>query len=257
MRVSIITPSKNQGRFIKQCLRTIHEQTHQDIEHIVLDGMSTDETAEIVAGYPCTFLQRKDSGPAQAINRGLEMATGEIVCWLNADDEFWSNRTLERVVELFSELPEVDMVSGNGYYIGESGGLIHPIVPQRPWRFAPKWIARGDFILQPATFWRRNQIRLDESLKWTFDWQFWIDSFNKGLNVLYVPEYFAKYRLHSTSLTQLNTAAQRAEMYRTAKRNNQDKLVRAWFWTAWRAFQLSELLHLPVLKELAGRWVGC
>jgi glycosyltransferase involved in cell wall biosynthesis len=114
MRVSIITPSKDQGIYIDQCLRSVHGQTHRDIEHVALDGISTDETADVAARYPCKFLQRKDSGPAQAINRGLDIATGDIVSWLNADDAFWSNTTLERVVKTFMEFPEVDVITGNG-----------------------------------------------------------------------------------------------------------------------------------------------
>ena len=71
MRVTVITPSKNQGNYIGDCLRSVHGQTHRDIEHIVLDGLSTDATAEVAAQFPCTFLSSKDTGAAQAINRGL------------------------------------------------------------------------------------------------------------------------------------------------------------------------------------------
>ncbi len=251
MRVSIITPSKNQGEYIDHCLRSIHEQTHREIEHIVLDGMSIDETAKIAVKYPCTFLQREDSGPAQAINRGLDLAAGDIVCWLNADDAFSSITVLERVVRLFTEYPEVDMVTGNGYFIDERGRFVNPIVNLRPDRLRLDWIRKHDFILQPATFWRRNHFRLEESQKYCFDWKLWIDCFEAGLNILYVPEYFALYRLQPSSLTQQNTASRMCEIYTIVNGSTSNRAQAANLWAQWKIFQLSEALHLPYLKKLA------
>lgn len=251
MRVTIITPSKNQGNYIEHCLRSIHGQTHHDLEHIVLDGMSTDATSTIVSHYPCTFLQRIDSGPAQAINRGLNMTTGDIVCWLNADDVFWSSNTIEQVVRLFTEHPEVDVITGNGYFISENGKLLHPIFAE-PDHICFRWIKRGDFILQPATFWRRNQLRLDESLHYCFDWKFWIDFWKADLNIMYIPQYFALYRVHSSSLTQQDSALRRQEVYDMARQYDTRKVQKAWCWFVWRIYQLSELVGSANLKRLAG-----
>ena len=251
MRVSVITPSKNQGRYIAHCLRSVQEQTHRDVEHIVLDGISNDETAEVAARYPCTFLQGKDSGPAQAINRGLDMVTGDIVCWLNADDAFSSSTALERVVRTFAELPEVDVITGNGYYIDENGKYIQPIIFPRPDRLCLQWIERDCTFLQPATFWRRNQFRLDENLKYCFDWKLWIDFFQASLNVLYVPEYFSLYRLQPSSLTYQDKASRRQEVYRIVQQYNRSRAQAAWCWAVWRSFQLSESLHAPRLKRFA------
>jgi glycosyltransferase involved in cell wall biosynthesis len=250
MRVSIITPSKNQGRYIDHCLRSVHEQTHREIEHIVLDGMSEDESAEIAAQYPCTFLQATDSGPAQAINRGLAMATGDIVCWLNADDAFSSRFVLERVARIFMDQPEIDIISGNGYYIDEGGKYLCPIVNADPMRFNAKWIKRRDFILQPATFWRRNEFRLDESLKYCFDWKLWIDLFDAGLNIMYVPEYFAVYRIQPSSLTHQDTASRKGEIYRLVKSKNKRGLPAMKLWVEWKMYQLSETVHVPQIKRL-------
>jgi glycosyltransferase involved in cell wall biosynthesis len=250
MRVTVITPSRNHGDYIEDCLRSVHGQTHRDIEHIVLDGMSTDATAEIAARYPCNFLQRKDSGPAQAINRGLEIASGDIVCWLNSDDLFWSSTTIERAVRLFTELPDVDVITGDGYYVDEDGKLLVPIVGE-PSRFCLHWMKRGDFMLQPATFWRRNDFRLDESLHFCFDWKLWIEFWQSHLNVLYVPEYLARYRMHSGSLTNQDSASRKQEIYGMAKRYTRHRTQAAWCWLIWRMYQLSESLRSPALKRVA------
>jgi len=253
MRVSVITPSRNQGKYIDHCLRSIHNQTHGNIEHIVLDGMSTDDTAKVVANYRSIFLQQKDSGPAQAINRGLDMATGDIVCWLNADDAFASRHVLERIVQLFSERPEVEVITGNGYYIDENGRYLKPIVNARPDRCCLKWIRKHDFVLQPATFWKRNQFRLDEGLNYCFDWKLWLDFFEAKMNVLYVPEYFAFYRMQPGSLTFQDSAVRMREIYEFISRNGSNGAQAAWIWANWRIYQLAEGLHLPVLKRMSRR----
>lgn len=250
MRVTVITPSRNQGSYIDHCLRSVHQQTHKDVEHLVLDGLSTDETAEVAGRYPCTFLQRRDSGPAQAINKGLELATGDIVCWLNADDAFFSPTTLECVVDLFTKEPTVDVITGNGYYIEESGRYLAPIIPASPSRMSLSWLRRMDFFLQPATFWRRNAFRLDEGLQYTFDWKLWIDFLTTGLNLLYVPEYFALYRVQPASLTQTDTSKRRREIYRLVKDYSPSKLQTAWCWTVWKLYVLSELLGSRSLKAI-------
>jgi glycosyltransferase involved in cell wall biosynthesis len=211
--------------------------------------MSTDASAEIAARYPCTFLQRKDSGPAQAINRGLEMATGDIVCWLNADDELWSSTTLERVVKSFTELPEVDVITGNGYYVAEDGKLLQPIIGN-PDRINMNWMQRGDHILQPATFWRHNGCRLDERLHFCFDWELWIDFWQIDLNVLYLPEYFARYRVHASSLTQQDSASRKQEVYGMISRHSHNRGQTVWCWFVWKMYQLSELLKSPAIKRI-------
>jgi glycosyltransferase involved in cell wall biosynthesis len=253
MRVTVITPSLNQGGFIGDCLRSVHAQTHRDIEHLVTDGLSNDGTAQIAAGFPCSFFESRDSGPAQAINRGLELATGDIVCWLNTDDAFWSPRTLERVVQLFEELPGVDVITGNGYYMDEVGRLAVPIgAPAN--RFCLPWLKRVDSLLQPATFWRRNAIRLDESLAYVFDWKLWIEFWEAGLNFAYVPEYFGLYRLHAGSLTQTDSARRRKELLLMATRFDGRKMQIAWCWLVWKAFVLAEATRSRGLKRFAVRW---
>jgi len=255
MRVTIITPTKNQGSYIEECLRSVHEQTHRDIEHIVLDGMSTDATAEIAARYPCIFVQKEDSGPAQAINRGLDMAAGDVVCWLNSDDLLWSNTTIERVVSIFTEFPGVDVITGNGYSVDESGKLLGPIIPNSG-RLGFFWMRRVDYILQPATFWRRNDFRLDERLGYLFDWKLWIEFLQSGLSLLYWPEYFARYRVQPLSLTYQDTTARKREVYTLMKAYSPRRAQIVWCWLAWKLYKLSEILRAASIKRFVIRVNG-
>jgi glycosyltransferase involved in cell wall biosynthesis len=248
MLITIITPSKNQGKFIGDCLRSIYGQTHRPIRHLILDGVSTDETASVAGLYPSEFLQQKDSGPAQAINRGLDMAAGEVICWLNADDAFFGPQVLSEVARIFTEHPEVDVLTGDGYYMDEGGRLIRPILPLDPARMTRKWLTRSDIFLQPATFWRRNALRLDETLHYAFDWQLWLDFYDAGLNVLYVRNYWALYRVQPESLTFQDSPLRRKEIFNIIRNYSGSRAQSCWCWMTWKAFELAKVTksRLPV-----------
>ncbi len=250
MVISIITPSRNQGQYIKHCLDSIFNQTHREIEHIVFDGFSTDLTAAVVESYPSRFIQQEDSGPAQAINRGLNLATGEIVCWLNSDDAFAGPEVLQTVAQIFLQHPEVDVVTGDGYYVNESGRLLCPITPDRPFHMSQSWLRRRDPFLQPATFWRRNPIRLKEDLRYTFDWQLWLDFYDAGLNVYYTPKCFALYRIQSASLTQQDRPLRREEIYRIIAKYGDSAVQRWWCWLVWKAHAGDAKFNTTILRKI-------
>jgi glycosyltransferase involved in cell wall biosynthesis len=215
-----------------------------------MDGLSEDDTAAVVAEYSSRFMQQKDTGPAQAINRGLEMAKGDIVCWLNADDAFAGPNVLDSVARLFQQHPEIDVITGDGYYIDDSGRLLHPIHPKRNSHMSFAWLRRTDYFLQPATFWRRNSIRLDERLQYTFDWQLWLDFYTASLNVLYVPEYFALYRVHPDSLTQQDRPLRRKEIHNMIAKYGDSTVQRWWSWIAWKGHVLDQKLHTTGLRKI-------
>lgn len=168
------------------------------------------------------------------------MAEGEVVCWLNADDAFFGSQTLSEVVNIFTEHPEIDVLTGDGYYVDESGRLIKPIIPLDPRRMTREWLLRGDPFLQPATFWRRNAIRLDESLHYTFDWRLWLDFYSAGLNILYVRKYWALYRVQPESLTYQDGPLRRQEIYEFI-RDHGSRSQSWWCWIIWQASLLGKV----------------
>src|SRR5205085_4919715 len=92
VKISIITPSYNQGRFIRDTIESVLNQNYPNFEHIVIDAVSNDNTVEILKEYPhLKWISEKDKGAADAINKGMKMATGEITTWLNSDDYFEQN----------------------------------------------------------------------------------------------------------------------------------------------------------------------
>jgi Glycosyltransferases involved in cell wall biogenesis len=202
--VSIITPSFNQARFLPATLRSVAEQSHGRIEHIVLDGGSTDGSVEIIREWaavnPIIWRSEPDEGQADAIRRGAEMATGEIVAWLNSDDVYLDRSVVADVVELFQAGAKI--VTGGGWYLDESGHRVERI-PVFPDRLGHDPLKHVDWILQPATFVRRDlflSCPIDTSLHFAFDWDLFIRLTAKVTPTPILRE-LAGYRRHGSGKT--------------------------------------------------------
>ncbi len=176
--VSIVTPSFNQGRFIRQAIDSVLAQTYPHIEHWVVDAGSTDETLEILRSYGdrITWTSGPDDGQSDAINKGFAATRGEILAWLNTDDVY-SPDAIERAVDELVRHPEAGLVYGRGVILDESGGETGPFVGLEPfnlWRL----LYMLDYILQPATFFRRSAVDavgdLDRDLHYAMDWDLWL-----------------------------------------------------------------------------------
>jgi glycosyltransferase involved in cell wall biosynthesis len=137
MQISIVMPTLNQAKFIDTSLRSIFDQTSADLEVIVIDGLSSDGTIEILkkweAKYPKQFkwTSQKDSGPAEAINHGLDLAEGDIIGWLNSDD-LYNKDTFKKVTDFFKKHPTKKMLYGNANHIDEKGDVIDSYPTKKP-----------------------------------------------------------------------------------------------------------------------------
>lgn len=122
MKVSIITPTSNSGRFLACCIRSVQSQTYHDIEHIIIDNKSTDNTLRIIreneSGISC-WISESDRGVYDAINKGLKIASGDIVGVLNSDDEFADNTVVSQIVDRFTDAG-VEAVYGDLQYVNEN-----------------------------------------------------------------------------------------------------------------------------------------
>ena len=124
-KISIVTPSLNQGQFIKRTILSVLKQGCHNIEYIVMDGGSTDNTVEILKKYEDRLIWKSepDRGQSHAINKGFRMATGEIIGWLNSDDTYEPD-ALKTVIQFFSEHPEIDLIYGDCNMIDENDNII-------------------------------------------------------------------------------------------------------------------------------------
>jgi glycosyltransferase involved in cell wall biosynthesis len=203
--VSIITPSWNSAAFIEQTILSVINQTYNNIEYIVIDGGSSDNTLEIINKYSDSIaylVSEPDNGMYHAINKGISLANGQIVAYLNSDDLYYPN-SLSKVVKIFNDNPSADLVYGNLDFIDAAGNkLFTQIYPSFNWsRFVS---ANFAMIGQPSAFWRKGLIEeiglFDETMKMASDFDFFIRA-GKDAKLLHVQEILAAFRIHLNSLT--------------------------------------------------------
>lgn len=244
LRVSVITPSFGQAEFLEDCLRSVAEQTHPRVEHLVLDGGSQDGSLEILARHAgqrgLRFWSERDRGQAHAINKGLDLVSGDIVCWLNCDDLFFDTRVLARVAAVFAAHPEVQLVVGDGYRADRNGRLLAPIVLD-PEALNTRRMRQADFVLQPSAFWRRGALRLDESYDYAFDWLFFLQMFEQGHACYYLRDYLSIYRFYGSNKTAQDGARRKREILRLLRRNlGAFDPSTLWAGLVWAGYTLSE-----------------
>lgn len=175
--VSIVTPSFNKGQFIEETIRSVLDQTYAEIEYIVIDGGSTDETLSILERYSdkVFWISEPDRGQSDAINKGWKMAKGEIIAYLNADDTYLPD-AVGAVVSYLEAHPDTCLVYGDGILEDERGQKLRDFIAG-PFDLDELIFCRNN-ILQPSVFFRRDLLQsiglLDESLHLAMDLDYWI-----------------------------------------------------------------------------------
>ncbi len=227
--ISVVTPSYNQGRFIDETIRSVISQEGDFfIEYLIMDGGSTDESVDIIKKYDrlikegkwplkCRgieyrWVSERDRGQADAVNKGLKIAKGEVLGWLNSDDTYLPG-ALGKALRYFEGNSDVMMVYGEGYHIDESGSIMERY-PTEP--FDREKFARVCFICQPTVFFRKRVFKevgpLDAGLQYCMDYEYWM-RISERLKIGFLPEYLANSRLYPET----KTMSKRVEAYREAK----------------------------------------
>lgn len=200
--VTVVTPSFNQGRFIRETIESVLSQDYPNLEYMVIDGGSMDETVSVLESYCDRFfwISEPDQGQAHAINKGWKCGKGEILAWLNSDDVYLPG-AISKGVRYLLDHPEVGMVYGEAYHMTEEGQNIDRYPTEA---FDVERLKETCFICQPATFVRRAVIddvgTLDESLQFSMDYDLWI-RLSKKQAVGHLSDYLAKSRLYAGAKT--------------------------------------------------------
>ena len=206
-KISVVTPTLNQASFIEETIQSVLGQGYPDLEYRVVDGGSTDNTLDILKRYDgqLSWLSEADSGQANAVNKGLRLATGDVLAFLNSDD-LYEPGALLTVGEYFANHAEAAWLTGKCINIDQFGKVIR----QRTRLYKNVFLTLNqysilqvlNFISQPATFWRRTATQrigfLDERLHYTMDYEYWL-RLGKQYRLHFIPRDLACFRIHRAS----------------------------------------------------------
>jgi glycosyltransferase involved in cell wall biosynthesis len=218
--ISIVTPSLNQARFIGEALASVQLQNYDNHEHLIIDGMSTDGTLDILRSYTADeqgknmlWISELDGGQSEALNKGFRRAKGEIIGWLNSDDRYRPN-CFESVVKAFEDNPNIDIVYGDYRVVNEVG---ETLTIRREIAFSGFVLMYHHALYIPttATFFRRRVFEennwLDEGLQYAMDLDFFIRLSERGYRFMHVPRILADFRLQPGSKTCSSSNKQKSE----------------------------------------------
>jgi glycosyltransferase involved in cell wall biosynthesis len=258
LKISIVTPSFNQGRFLEETILSVLNQDYPNLEYFIIDGGSTDETVEIIKRYQDRldgWVSEKDRGQVEAINKGLAKTTGEIFAFINSDDVFLPG-VFKMVTEYFERHPESEWVCGDTIVFGEGFPTeqIQTVVPKS----AAQCLSWSYMAPQPGHFWKRELVQggFDEAWPYDFDHDLYVRLLLAGHKCEHIPAPFAKYRLHAASKTVAENYRQNEEFDRSAEfyENRLQGAERRWCRATRflrRSYAASEAGH----KAESARWL--
>lgn len=215
-KITVITPSFNQVEFIEQTIESVLDQAYPNLEYIVMDGGSTDGTIKVLERYTgrLRWTSERDRGQSHAINKGLRMATGDVVAFLNSDDTY-EPEALIKVGTFFAEHPTATWLTGRCRIIDDTSTEVRRAITH----YKNLWLRLNsyrillvlDYVSQPATFWRREVIEtvglFDETLHYAMDYDYSL-RVGQVFRLWVLDEYLAAYRIHPSSKAGASAHAQ-------------------------------------------------
>lgn len=225
-KISVVTPSYNQGQFLEQTIQSVLSQDYQNLEYIVIDGGSTDNSIEIIKRYEnqlTYWVSEPDAGQSDAINKGFRMATGEVLAWLNSDDIYLPG-TLFKVADYLQKHPGIGCVYGDLIMMDQSGDILST-KKVTPFQFRMA-LYSACMIPQPSAFWTKEAWtktgKLDTSLHYMMDFEFFLRMASQNIKFGCIYEPLAAFRFHSTSKSvaeyEVKFAQDRLAIYRRYSR---------------------------------------
>lgn len=205
--ISIVTPSYNQAEFIEENVLSVISQDYMNVEHIIVDGGSTDGTLKILERYKdrLVIISEKDGGQSDAINKGFNLAKGDVIGWLNSDDTYKPN-IFRKVVNYFSEHKDIDMLYGNCDIIRKDGSFLRKFGQLRSSKYDYRKLLIGGVsrIPQPSVFLKAGIFQavggLDISLRHAMDYDLWL-RIGARFNIASIPDVLSNFRLYKESKT--------------------------------------------------------
>lgn len=219
-KITIITPSYNQGQYIEQTILSVIEQNYPNLEYIIIDGGSTDNTIEIIKKYQkhiAYWVSEKDRGQSHAINKGISVATGDIFNWINSDD-YLEKDSLQKIAEIFVQNPQMNLLCGHSNIFYQNNSSKSFLSRTNIYKTIEETLIHEE-INQPGMFYKMSCIKelggINESLHYVMDLELWFRYMLKfGIgNILQIDATFANFRIHENSKTTEDETKFRKEAY--------------------------------------------
>jgi glycosyltransferase involved in cell wall biosynthesis len=229
-KISIITPSYNQGKFIEDTILSVLNQDYKNFEHIIIDGGSTDNTLQIIKKYKhLIYVSEADSGQANAINKGFKMASGDIFAWINSDD-YYEKNIFGDIVNTFSADKGIKFLYGDIIYVDKNKlEILRETGPRITYE---DLLNNPDLVRQPSSFWRRELYfesgGLDENLKIVMDYDLFL-KFTLKTNPAYLEKNLSYYRFYPETKTRSLRKQQSKELFKVMKRHSK-RFTRDMIW---------------------------
>jgi len=221
-KITVVTPSYNQGKYLEETILSVVGQHYPNLEYIVMDGGSTDQSVEIIKKYEkhlTHWVSEKDGGQSAAINKGFGMATGDILCWLNSDDMYLPGTLAYVASKLDPDQPE--MIFGNCVHIDQEKGIAFGTDVRK--YHGRLNLLLADYIVQPSAFWTRTAMHqtgpLDQSLDFGFDWEWFLRARKAGVKFVPEDKYLSVYRIHGEHKTAVGGERRLLELASIHKRH--------------------------------------
>ena len=258
-KVTIVTPSYNQAPYLSWNLRSVAGQRGVAVEHLLLDGGSTDHTREVIAadgGHLAWWRSEKDAGQTAALIEGFERASGDILGWINSDDFLWGDEALSHVARAFAENPEAVMVTGDTVLTDEDG---QPVLMDMVWRPSARQMRYNMAVPQQSTFFRASAYRQAGGINPEFSYCMDFDLFQRLSrlgSIVRIPLTLAAFRLQRASKTATLGEVFRREMVACQGRYGSGAL----HWLAVKAVTMEIRLGAVIAEAqalLTGRPLPC
>jgi glycosyltransferase involved in cell wall biosynthesis len=261
-RISIVTPSFNQGPFLERTIRSVLDENYPDLEYIIIDGGSTDESVDIIKRYArhlAYWVSEPDAGQSNAINKGLRRATGTILAWLNSDDCYLPG-VFQTIAETARAHPEAGVYVGASDVVDTAGVVIRHQKPPAAISLATmyQWMRGADFM-QPSCFFRDTAWRavapLDESIHIAFDVDLWMRMAKAGQGFVTIDRTLSQALVHPGAKTTAYINLAIVDFAIVAIRHGGEDVVRQYLEDmairlAWTEPNLEKILKNPLFKFL-------
>lgn len=269
-KFTVVTPTYNQGMYIERTIDSVLSQGDPNLEYIIIDGGSTDDTVEIIKKYErhlAYWVSEKDRGQSHAINKGMGKSTGEYLTWLNSDDWYLPG-AMQTMRELFEANPQAGMVVGAGRIVNPNGEEVYYKTPPREITMESlyRWMRGGNFM-QPSSAFRRSAWEaagsINEDIHIALDVDLWLNMAQAGVQFAVTDHLLSEALRHPDAITTAYRALMQLDCALVIIKHGGEKVVRpqldqmvaryAWYQKNYEAIVNNPFLKFirPLVKRLS------